>query len=175
MKHIRVIVLLAIPAFAIGALAWAQLPDGPFLPAQARADLVVVEKGKHRLTLYARGKPLAAYRVSLGRDPRGAKRQEGDHRTPEGRYVIDFRKADSAYFRALHISYPDRAEVAAARARGVAPGGAVMIHGMRNGLGWLGKLHRFVDWTDGCVAVTDREMREIWRAVPDGTPIELKP
>lgn len=167
--------LLVIAALVAGTLVWAQLPDEPSLSAHARAGLVVVEKGKRRLTLYADGKPLKAYRVSLGREPWGAKQQDGDHRTPEGRYVIDFRKADSAYFRALHISYPGEADVAAARARGVGPGGAIMIHGIRNGLGWLGRLHRLVDWTDGCVAVTDQEMAEIWRAVPDGTPIELKP
>ena len=125
--------------------------------------------------LYADGRLLKSYRVSLGREPVGAKRQDGDHRTPEGRYSVDFRKADSRYYRALHISYPSKSDMAAAQARRAAPGGAVMIHGMRNGLGWLGKLHRFVDWTDGCVAVTDREMDEVWRAVPDGTPVELKP
>ncbi|HEX8394201.1 MAG TPA: L,D-transpeptidase family protein, partial [Longimicrobium sp.] len=76
---------------------------------------------------------------------------------------------------ALHVSYPAAADVAAARARGVSPGGQIMVHGIRNGAGWIGRLHRLADWTDGCIAVTNREMDEIWRAVPVGTPIEIRP
>jgi murein L,D-transpeptidase YafK len=83
--------------------------------------------------------------------------------------------AASSFHRALHISYPGPADIAAARAHDVNPGSLVMVHGLRNGLGWLGRLHLAVDWTDGCVAVTDRDMDEIWRAVPDGTKIVLKP
>jgi murein L,D-transpeptidase YafK len=145
------------------------------LPADAKADLVVVHKGTRRLDLYQHGELLKSYSVSLGRHPEGPKRQQGDGRTPEGQYVLDYRKRDSSFYRALHISYPAPADLAAARAQGVEPGGLVMVHGMKNGLGWLGRLHLAFDWTDGCVAVTDREMDEIWRAVPDGTKIVLKP
>jgi murein L,D-transpeptidase YafK len=158
-----------------GALAtWSAWPT-PALPADARADLVVVHKATRRLELYQGDVLLKSYAVALGRHPVGAKQQQGDGKTPEGEYRLDFRKADSSFYRAVHISYPGPEDLAAARARGVDPGGLVMIHGMKNGLGWLGRLPQVLDWTDGCVAVTDREMDEIWRAVPVGTKIILKP
>jgi murein L,D-transpeptidase YafK len=160
---------------ALGGLATWDLWPTPALPAGAEADLVVVHKTARRLDLYFRGSVLKSYAVSLGRHPNGPKRQQGDGKTPEGEYVLDYRKPDSSFYRALHISYPAPVDLAAARARGVAPGGLVMVHGMKNGLGWLGRLHLAFDWTDGCVAVTNREMDEIWRAVPDGTKIILKP
>lgn len=168
------IILAAAPTLLAALLVWANHHENP-LPMDARADLVVVEKSKRRLTLYAQGRPLKSYVVSLGRAPVGAKEREGDRKTPEGRYLIDFRKADSAYFRALHISYPSAADTKLALEKGLSPGGAIMIHGQRNGFGWVGKLHRLRDWTLGCVALTNQEMAELWRAVPDGTPIELKP
>nr|WP_298148109.1 L,D-transpeptidase family protein [uncultured Pseudomonas sp.] len=168
------IILAAAPALLAALLIWANHYENP-LPMDARADLVVVEKSKRQLTLYAQGQALKSYAVSLGRAPVGAKEREGDRKTPEGRYRIDFRKADSAYFRALHISYPSAADTTLALEKGLSPGGAIMIHGQRNGFGWVGKLHRLRDWTLGCVALTNQEMAELWRAVPDGTPIELKP
>lgn len=166
--------LLGLALLIAGIAVWSMWPT-PTLPADARADLVVVHKAARRLELYRAGVLLKSYAVSLGRHPIGAKRQQGDGRTPEGEYRLDFRKADSSFYRALHISYPGPADWAAARSLRVAPGGLVMLHGMKNGLGWLGRLHLAVDWTDGCVAVTDREMDEIWRAVPDGTKIVLTP
>lgn len=155
-------------------IGWANHLDNP-LPNDVRADLIVVEKSKRELTVYNQGKPLKTYKVALGREPVGPKRREGDKKTPEGQYTINYRKADSGYFRALHISYPSQADAETARKEGVSPGGDIMIHGLRNGIGWLGKLHRLADWTLGCVAVTDREMEELWRTVPDGTFVELKP
>lgn len=166
--------LLLLSGIVAAVLVWANLHDDP-LPEHARADLVVVEKSKRILTLYAQGQPLKRYKISLGGAPVGAKQREGDQKTPEGRYIIDFHKADSAYFRALHVSYPGPSDIEVARKAGVSAGGAIMIHGLRNGTGWIGKLHRLADWTLGCIAVTNQEMAELWRAVPDGTPIELKP
>jgi murein L,D-transpeptidase YafK len=166
--------LMASGLVLAGLATWNLWPASA-LPADAKADLVVVRKATRRLDLYQHGALLKSYSVSLGRHPEGPKRQQGDGRTPEGEYVLDYRKPDSSFYRALHISYPARADLAAARAQGVDPGGLVMVHGMKNGLGWLGRLHLSFDWTDGCVAVTDREMDEIWRAVPDGTKIILKP
>lgn len=145
------------------------------LPPEAMADRVLVEKAARRLTLLREGAPLKTYRVALGGSPNGPKEEEGDQRTPEGTYVIDFHKADSDYHRALHISYPEPHDVERAAARGVAPGGDIMVHGIRNGRGWIGALHRRTDWTAGCIAVTDFEIDEIWRAVEDGTPIEIRP
>jgi murein L,D-transpeptidase YafK len=145
------------------------------LAADARADQIVVEKSARKLTLFRDKTPLKSYSVALGRAPEGGKEREGDHRTPEGRYIIDAHKKDSAFHRALHISYPSPADSTAAAQRGVKPGGDIMIHGIRNGLGWLGAFHRCIDWTAGCIAVTDKEIEEIYRAVPDGTPIEIRP
>jgi len=115
------------------------------------------------------------YRVALGREPIGPKEREGDLRTPEGRYVVDFHLHDSAFHRALHVSYPNQEDLARARELGLPSGGDIMIHGLKNGRGWFGRLHRVVDWTRGCIAVTDREVEEIFRAVPDGTPVEIVP
>jgi hypothetical protein len=141
----------------------------------AQADRVIVEKSSRRLTLLHQGKVLKVYHVALGHTPVGRKECEGDGRTPEGLYRIDLHKSDSAFHLALHISYPNASDVEVARAKGCSPGGAIMIHGTRNGLGWLGRLHRLVDWTAGCIAVTNWEIEEIWRAVPVGTPIEIRP
>lgn len=125
--------------------------------------------------LMRQGKELKSYKIALGRNPIGHKIQEGDHKTPEGNYLLDRRNAKSRFYRSIHISYPDEKDRAHAAKLGVSPGGDVFIHGLPNGFGWLGKLHLAMDWTDGCIAVTDEEMDEIWQAVPDGTPIEIKP
>ena len=139
------------------------------------ADTIEVFKAKRELVLLKDGKPLKSYRVALGGDPVGPKRQQGDHRTPEGRYIIDFHNSSSAFDLSLHISYPNADDRRQAARRGVAPGGAIMIHGLPNGLGWVGEAHRLRDWTDGCIAVTDSEIEEIARVVPDGTPIVIHP
>ena len=157
------------------ALADAVLYERPPLPALVRADFVLVEKSAHRLTLFSQGTELRRYDVALGRGGLAPKERQGDGRTPEGRYKIDWRLARSDFHRALHISYPSEKDAAAARARHVNPGGAIMIHGLRNGWGWIGRWHRLTDWTNGCIAVTDDEIDEIARAVPDGTPIEIRP
>lgn len=158
----------------MGPLLWEAATFDP-LPDEVHVDRVVLEKSRRMLTVFHDGKPLKTYEVSLGRNPVGPKRFEGDGRTPEGRYTIDWRKPDSAFHRAMHVSYPSAADAAFASAQGKQAGGAIMVHGLRNGLGFLGPLHRAVDWTDGCVAVTDREIEELWRAIPNGTPIEIRP
>lgn len=157
------------------ATLFAALRPGDPLPANALATRVVIEKGARRLTLLQNARALKTYRVALGSNPVGRKQQEGDRRTPEGSYVIDAHKADSAFHRALHISYPNAADRASAASRGVSPGSAIMIHGLPNDMAWLGTLHTLTDWTQGCIAVTNEEIEELWRAVPDGTPVEIKP
>lgn len=147
----------------------------PPLPPDVTADRILVEKSARRLTLLRGGMPLKAYRVALSRAPVGDKVREGDHRVPEGTFSIDGRLERSRFHRALHISYPDSTHDARARALGVSPGGDIMVHGILNGLGWVGSLHRVLDWTAGCIAVTNAEIEEIWRVVPDGTPIEIRP
>lgn len=145
------------------------------LPENVRATEIVVEKGKRSLTLLSEEILLKSYSISLGRSPVGKKQFEGDRRTPEGTYTIDWRNKKSGYHLALHISYPSRQDQANAERLGKSPGADIMIHGLPNGLGFLGPFHQLFDWTDGCIAVTDAEIEEIWRAVPDGTPIEIHP
>jgi murein L,D-transpeptidase YafK len=136
---------------------------------------VLVLKGPRRLLLLRDRRVLRDYHISLGNSPQGPKRHYRDGRTPEGRYLVDARVADSRFHRALHISYPNQADLEFARAAGIDPGGDVMIHGLPDGGGWVGEAHRGFDWTNGCIAVTDDEMNEIWELVDDGTPIEIRP
>jgi murein L,D-transpeptidase YafK len=145
------------------------------LVASSRADFVLVDKSERSLSLLKNGEVVKSYRVALGSNPFGPKVREGDGRTPEGQYRIDRRNAASDFYRALHISYPHAMDRERANQTGVSPGGDIMIHGMKNDLGWIGRLHRLVDWTNGCIAVTNEEMREIWSAVPDNTAIEIRP
>lgn len=144
-------------------------------PAAERATKVLVEKGERRLTLLRDGLPIRTYAMSLGRDPTGHKQREGDGRTPEGMYAIDFKNTRSRFHLSLRISYPDRTDRARAQQAGVPPGGDIMIHGLPRGFGWLGSLHLSRDWTDGCVAVTNDEVEEIWKLVDVGTEVEIRP
>ncbi len=139
------------------------------------ADEVRVVKSERKLYLLRDGQPYKTYCISLGSRPVGDKIQAGDKRTPEGQYVIDWRNLQSNYHRALHISYPDAEDRQEARDRGVDPGGMIMIHGLPNKAhgdpeGYVG-----MDWTDGCIAVTNAEIEELLRVVKDGTPIEILP
>ena len=127
------------------------------------------------MELLAKGQVLRTYSIALGANPIGHKQQQGDERTPEGRYLLDWRNANSCCMRSLHISYPNDADKAAAKELGVDPGGMVMIHGQVNGYGWWGWLIQLFDWTNGCIAVNDTDMREIWDMVAAGTPIEIAP
>lgn len=139
------------------------------------ADHIVVDKSDRTLTLVQHGQIIKTYKVTFGRQPAGRKEREGDDRTPEGQYVIDYRNLQSKYHIALHVSYPNAEDVRRARAAHASPGGEIMIHGLRKGFGWLGRLHRMVNWTHGCIAVTDDEIEEIAREVPNGTPITIQP
>lgn len=156
----------------LGIAATALAGDGPPL---RQADRIVIEKSNHRLTLYAGERPLRSYVVALGAGGLAPKRRQGDRRTPEGNYRIDWRNPNSAFHLALHVSYPSAADAVAARKHGEKPGGDIMIHGLPNGMGAVGALHRRLDWTAGCIAVTDDEIEEIWRTVPDGTLVEIRP
>ncbi|WP_244487866.1 L,D-transpeptidase family protein [Aminobacter sp. DSM 101952] len=144
--------------------------------ARAEAvDLVRVDKSERRLELLSGDKVVRSYAVALGANPVGHKRQEGDERTPEGRYVLDWRNPESAFTKSIHISYPDANDKAAAKRAGVDPGGMIMIHGQSKGFGWWSWLMQMFDWTNGCIAVTDEDMAEIWKMVENGTPIEINP
>jgi len=139
------------------------------------ADRVVVLKKERTLQLLSHGKVIKSYKVALGGDPLGPKTRQGDHKTPEGVYRVDSRNGHSQFYKSIHISYPSARDRAAARAQGVSPGGDVFVHGLPNGYRWVGSSHRMKDWTDGCIAVTNQEIDEIWTAVTDGTPIEIRP
>jgi murein L,D-transpeptidase YafK len=135
-------------------------------------DLVRVDKSERTLTLYAVGRPVRTFNgIQLGDAPVGHKRYQGDERTPEGRYTIDYGNPQSAYHLSLHISYPNDADRAYARARGRSPGGEIFIHGQPNG--WNGRVRG--DWTDGCIAIANSEIEVLWSLVGDGTPIEIVP
>lgn len=141
----------------------------------AQADRVRVLKGERKLQILAGDKVLHEFGIALGGRPLGHKQQEGDQRTPEGPYTLDYRKADSAYYKALHISYPEARDVERSKAAGVSPGGLIMIHGQRNGFGWLAPLTQRFDWTDGCIGLRNEDMDVVWQTVVNGTPIELRP
>ena len=139
---------------------------------EAQVDLVRVDKSERTLTLYAEGRPVRTYTgIQLGDRPVGPKRFEGDERTPEGRYTIDYGNPNSAYHLSLHISYPNAAEVAYARSQGRSPGGLIFIHGQPNG--YDGRVPG--DWTDGCIALSNVEIEELWSLVGDGAEIEIVP
>lgn len=144
-------------------------------PTQVKADRVVVSKEQRTLQVMAGGKLLKSYKVALGGDPVGPKTRRGDHKTPEGVYLLDHRNSHSQFYKSIHISYPNALDRARAAKLHAAPGGDIFLHGLPNGYGAIGSAHRLKDWTDGCIAVTDEEMDEIWQLVPDGTPIEIKP
>ncbi|MDB5478929.1 MAG: hypothetical protein JWM96_1424 [Alphaproteobacteria bacterium] len=139
------------------------------------ADQVVVYKSKRMLYLLSNGRILRKYHVALGKNPVGHKLQWGDNRTPEGKYTIDLKNANSGYYRSLRISYPDATDADVATALEVKPGDWIMIHGLPNDRSAAKMGHPYKDWTNGCIAVTDAEMDEIWQMVDTGTPISIWP
>jgi len=145
------------------------------LSGEQKADQIVVVKSSHTMMLMVNGRILKTYKIALGRGSSGPKEREGDDKTPEGDYVIDQKNAKSRFHLALHISYPNAADREHAQKAGVDPGGAIMIHGLPNSLGWLGTFQHDVDWTEGCIAASNTQIEEISRLVPVGTPIEIRP
>ena len=157
---VALIVAIAIPAQVLGDQA---------------ADAVLVVKSERRLYLLRENEAIASYPVTFGSNPEGHKAREGDERTPEGRYELDWKNVHSAFYKAIHVSYPNANDRADAAANDEDPGGAIMIHGQKNGYGWAGRGMQFVDWTDGCVALTDKDMQLVWDLVSEGTPVEILP
>jgi murein L,D-transpeptidase YafK len=165
--------LIAIAALALIAVASpTNAREAPGLDGVV-ADFVLVDKSDRTLTVYADGKVLRVYsNVALGDMPVGHKEFQGDERTPEGRYIIDYGNPQSRYFLSLHINYPNENDRAHARAHGRSPGGAIFIHGQPNGAPDGSRI--VGDWTDGCIALSDAEMAELWQIIPNGTPIEIR-
>jgi murein L,D-transpeptidase YafK len=164
-KKISIIFLLAAVLY----------PQFIFAAISPKADKVVVIKSKRLMMLLKDGEILKSYKVSLGKNPIGPKMQEGDQKTPEGAYVLDSKRSNSRFYLAIHISYPNKSDIANAQKLGVSPGNGIAIHGLPKDLEDIDKFQRRLDWTDGCIAVTNAEIEEIWQLIAEGTPIEIKP
>jgi murein L,D-transpeptidase YafK len=171
LKKIGVSLFIAFFVFGPNCL----IPPGKASASLIKADKVILIKSRRILMLMRRSEIFKTYRVALGKEPKGRKTKAGDKKTPEGTYILDSRNADSKFHLAIHISYPNESDIQNARKMRVSPGGGVMIHGLPDDLRRIGKLHRLSDWTNGCIAVTNHEIEEIWHLVPDGTPIEIRP
>ncbi|MBN1142729.1 MAG: L,D-transpeptidase family protein [Deltaproteobacteria bacterium] len=148
---------------------------GSLLAAGPEIDSVLVKKSARKMFLLSQGQTIKEYQVAFGAKPKGHKLREGDERTPEGRYRLDYKKENSTFFRAIHISYPNEEDKSRAKAAKENPGGQIMIHGQPNSLGWLSWITQWFNWTDGCIAVSNSDMAEIWELVKAGTPIEIQP
>ena len=165
---------------ALGTAAFAQTLTtvasmrAPAISVQPKVDRVLVLKHKHKLLLFSSDQVVKSYDIALGHGGLAPKQRQGDGRTPEGLYTIDWRNPASRFHLALHISYPQSADMQRARRLGADPGGGIMIHGLDPESAWVGANHRLTDWTNGCIAVTDSEIEEIWQMVPDGTPVEIR-
>ena len=138
-------------------------------------DSLLLKKKERKLYLIRNGKPYRTYSVKLGASPVGHKQQDGDERTPEGLYILDSRNENSGYYKSIRVSYPNSEDQKWAQKAGVNPGGAIMIHGQPNGFGWAWRILSLWNWTDGCVAVNNQDMDEIWSLVENGTTIEITP
>lgn len=170
-----IIISMLIVLFPAVALSSKASPIKKPLPMKATVDKVLIEKNKRRLTLLNSNTPIKSYEISLGTKPTGKKTERDDNRTPEGVYTIDRKNLKSSYHRALHISYPNTEDKAQSKARGVSPGGDIMIHGLPNGEESYEFYQTKRDWTAGCIAVNNAEIEEIFRLVPKGTTVEILP
>ena len=144
-------------------------------PHYARADSVLIVKSERKLYLLKNGEVLRDFDIALGLMPEGRKEREGDFRTPEGRYHLEVKNPNSDYFLSVKISYPNARDLARARALGVDPGGQIMIHGQPNQPRYSESRYQGLDWTDGCIAVSNSDMVDIWLMTGEGTPIEIRP
>lgn len=165
--------LLLLVAGAAGVMISFGLRHEHPLPAGVAIDSLHVWKQQRKMIAFSAGKPMKTYDIALGSNPEGHKEVEGDGRTPEGSYIISSKSTASRFHLNLGISYPDSSDVVRARKKGIPPGGDIKIHGLRNGLGFLGRHHTLVDWTAGCIAVTNAEIEELYRAAPLGTRIVI--
>jgi murein L,D-transpeptidase YafK len=156
------------------AFGFVVIAGGQPSPAVRKADRILIFKSEHTMEVLSHGEVLKTYKVALG-DPKGPKVQAGDKKTPEGTYFVDAKNPHSLFHRALHLSYPNAADREGARKLGVSPGGDIEIHGLPAQYAWMGAAHRAVDWTTGCIAVTNSEIDEIWDFVAVGTPVEIRP
>jgi len=161
-KGLFFVLLLSLQAMAIGG-------------SVQKADAVLVIKSEKRLYLISKGERFASLPVTFGARPVGHKQARGDERTPEGHYILDYKNLNSKFYKSIHISYPSKKDWLSARQSGANPGGDIMIHGQTNGWEWASPLVQLFSWTDGCIALSNRNMDRVWAAVDPGTPIEIRP
>jgi len=140
----------------------------------AAIDLVMVDKSERKMYLMSNNQIIKQYQIALGGQPKGHKQQEGDQKTPEGKYTLDYEKEGSAYYRSMHISYPNRSDKEKAKKEGVDPGGFIMVHGQKNMSGELSGFRKNFDWTNGCIAISNDEMDEFLALVSVGTTIQIQ-
>lgn len=169
----RVPLLLLLIAGTIGVIINHGLRHENPLPDGLTIDSLHILKKQRKMSAFSAGKLVKTYSIALGSNPEGHKEVEGDGRTPEGTYFISSKSTESRFHMNLGVSYPDSSDVSNARHRGLAPGGDIKVHGLRTFLGVVGRYHTLVDWTAGCVAVTNAEIEELYRAVPLGTRIVI--
>jgi len=155
-------------------IAYYFYPESKF-PANVIIDKIEVYKSKREMLVYSKGILIKTYKVSIGGTPVGRKEYEGDKKTPEGVYSINAKNPNSGWYKNLGVSYPNKEDVRRAKLLGKAPGGDVKIHGVKNGYAFIGKFQRWLNWTAGCIALTDQEVDEIYDHTPIGTKIEIKP
>ena len=173
----RKLLIPMLVATLVAAVAQADSMTGLAGPAGVLqpVDRIVVHKGGRKMELYRKGQLVANYRISLGLAPSGQKQREGDFRTPEGSYRLTRRKAQSDFFLAVQVSYPEAADIVLARRSGWAPGGSIMVHGLPNFLKYPRDRYLNTDWTDGCIALSNEDMLDFWLLTGQGTPIEIRP
>jgi murein L,D-transpeptidase YafK len=167
--------LCGVPAHSDSQLSSSGLVSSSVEAALPLADQVVVKKGERKLYLLNHGSVLRSYKIALGARPEGHKQFEGDYRTPEGRYRLTRRNPNSDYFLSIQINYPNDQDLARAKRLGMSPGGSIMIHGQPNTPRKSRDYYANVDWTEGCIAVSNSDMVEIWLMTPPDTPIEIQP
>lgn len=168
------IIFFIILFFVTGAVIYNWYPEKK-LPANAEIDYIVVKKSDRKLLAYSKQKLLKTYQISLGDSPIGHKKYEGDEKTPEGIYTVNTKNPNSGYHKNLGVSYPNAKDITKAKLLGKRPGGDIKIHGIRNHIGFIGKFQRFFDWTNGCMALTNTEVDELYAAVKIGTKIDIRP
>lgn len=170
----RQMYMLTIISLLLFLAAYALLPINS-LPKHAVIDKLIVEKSERKMTAFSGNIAIKQYRIALSKQPKGHKEFEGDMKTPEGVYTIFDKNPNSSYYKNLGVSYPNEEDRAYAASIQKKPGGDIKIHGLRNGRGYIGRFHRWVDWTYGCIAVTNAEMEELYHAVKIGATIEIYP
>lgn len=167
--------LIIVVFLLIGITLFLNFKSTDVFPVNSKIDYIKVDKSERKLMVYSSGRVVKAYKISLGKNPTGAKQYQGDNRTPEGIYYINAKNAKSIAYKNLGISYPNNKDRSGAKKLGKSAGGDIKIHGMMNGLGFIGCLHTFFDWTNGCIALTNSEIDELFKYIKIGTKIEIVP